>query len=171
MGGTGTGAIPPETGQPTLRQQESSSAPATIQLAALPRQWRAEAAATSPGASADLGDTSDVRRVAYAGALLDCAQELQAVLSISPRGCWEHPGVMGYQHPDCGFCWHGRDGLDVPTTGHGAAREPACPRCHPQLPDGQVAVSREDLRKVLNEPLAHAELAFDRLSAAAEVTR
>jgi hypothetical protein len=109
--------------------------PPTVQLASLPRQWLDEAKATSPGAAADLGDTGDVRRVAYAAALLDCAQELQEVLSISPRGCWEHPGVPGYQHPECGFCWHGKDGLDVPTAGEGAHREPTCPRCYPQLPD------------------------------------
>ena len=71
------------------------------------------------------------------------------MLSISPRGCWEHPGVMGYQHPDCGFCWHGKDGLDVPTSGHGAAREPVCPRCQPPLPAGHVLVSVEDLRVAL----------------------
>lgn len=174
-----TGAIPPETGQPTLGQQESGSAPATVQLASLPRQWRAEAAATSPEASAGPGDTSDVRRVAYAGALLDCAQELQEVLSISPRGCWEHPGVMGYQHPECGFCWHGKDGLDVPTAGEGANREPVCPRCHPQMPDGMVLVSREDLRTLFTKlggawffrQSTPARAAEERLRAAAEVTR
>ena len=88
--------------------------PPTVVLANLPRQWRAEAKSSDP---------------AYGNGLRDCARELAAVLSISPRGCWEHPGVMGYRHPDCGFCWHGKDGLDVPTSGEGANREPSCPRC------------------------------------------
>ena len=56
---------------------------------------------------------------------------------------------MGYQHPDCGFCWHGKDGLDVPTCGEGANREPACPRCQPQLPAGLVPVTRDQLADAL----------------------
>jgi len=42
------------------------------------------------------------------------------------RSCGEHPDVPGYQHPECGFHWHGRDGLDIPLDGN---REPRCPRC------------------------------------------
>ena len=99
------------------------TAPPTVQLASLPRQWRAEADATDRGLPSAPDDH------ACATALRDCAQELDEILSISPRGCWEHPGVMGYQHPDCGFCWHGKDGLDVPTSGEGANRGPTCPRC------------------------------------------
>lgn len=129
-----------------MPDEATGIAPPTVQLASLPAQWRTEAAITSPGAAADLGDMGDVRRIAHAGTLLDCAQELQDVLSISPRGCWEHPGILGYQHPECGFCWHGKDGLDVPGD---RIEGPSCPRCHPQLPAGQVAFTRAQLVEAL----------------------
>ena len=103
--------------------------PPTVQLASLPRQWRAEAEATDPGNFDAVEAGVKHRRFAAAQTLRDCAQELDAILSISPRGCWEHPGVMGYRHPECGFCWHGKDGLDVPVAGQGANQEPRCPRC------------------------------------------
>ena len=46
------------------------------------------------------------------------------------RGCGQHPGVIGYEHPECGFHWHGKDGLDVPAGPMaGGAQEPVCPRC------------------------------------------
>jgi len=46
--------------------------------------------------------------------------------AMSLRSCGEHPDVPCYQHPGCGFCWHGKDGTDVPLDGN---REPRCPRC------------------------------------------
>lgn len=128
-----------------MPDEATGIAPPTVQLASLPEQWRGEAEATDPG-TIGLYDADTEKRRAYAKALRDCAQELQAVLSISPRGCWEHPGVPGYSHPECGFCWHGKDGLDVPGD---RIEGPTCPRCYPQPPAGQATVSRDDLEYVL----------------------
>ena len=39
--------------------------------------------------------------------------------------CPQHPDAYGYEHPACGFHWHGKDGMDVPLSDG----EPVCPRC------------------------------------------
>lgn len=41
-----------------------------------------------------------------------------------------------YEHPACGFRWHGRDGLDVPLDGDG---QPLCPRCETERLRAEVA--------------------------------
>ena len=81
---TGTGGVTPQDVMPP-----------TVVLASLPRQWRVEADTTDPGETSLFADIASVRRGAYATALRDCAQELDGVLSISPRGCWEPPGCHG----------------------------------------------------------------------------
>jgi hypothetical protein len=37
----------------------------------------------------------------------------------------EPPLSPDYEHPDCGFHWHGRDGMDIPMRDG----QPVCPRC------------------------------------------
>ena len=54
--------------------------------------------------------------------LLDAGDEIGRLR----RGCGVHPGIPGYEHPECGFHWHGKDGADVPLDEN---REPVCPRC------------------------------------------
>ncbi|MFI8535395.1 hypothetical protein ACIGMX_34760 [Streptomyces aquilus] len=114
-------------------------------LPVLYREWpwlRAEAedAAVLP-ASVDRADVLDrirgvVRRLAAH------AVGFQDVLDESDRGPWgktvaadidelrrvidEHaPLSPFYEHPECGFRWHGRDGMDIPVRDG----QPVCPRC------------------------------------------
>lgn len=66
----------------------------------------------------------------------------QDVLDESDRGPWgktvaadiaelrrmineDAPLSPFYEHPDCGFRWHGRDGMDIPMRDG----QPVCPRC------------------------------------------
>ncbi|MGW2837343.1 hypothetical protein ACWCWD_06480 [Streptomyces sp. NPDC001493] len=47
-----------------------------------------------------------------------------AVLAVLPAPA-ERPLSPYYEHPECGFHWHGRDGMDVPLRDG----QPVCPRC------------------------------------------
>jgi hypothetical protein len=40
-----------------------------------------------------------------------------------------------YEHPDCGFRWHGRDGMDIPMQDG----QPVCPRCELAKAEGKLA--------------------------------
>ena len=42
--------------------------------------------------------------------LLDAGDEIGRLR----RGCGVHPGIPGYEHPECGFHWHGKDGAERP---------------------------------------------------------
>ena len=44
-----------------------------------------------------------------------------AVMAVLP----EPPLSPDYEHPDCGFHWHGKDGMDIPMRDG----QPVCPRC------------------------------------------
>ncbi|MEU3507918.1 hypothetical protein ABZ733_08300 [Streptomyces longwoodensis] len=58
-----------------------------------------------------------------------CAAMADAVLAALPgltdRAAVEAPLSPDYQHPECGFHWHGRDGMDIPMRDG----QPICPRC------------------------------------------
>jgi hypothetical protein len=64
---------------------------------------------------------------------------LAAEIERLSRGCGMHPDSFGYEHPDCGFHWHGRNGADVPTDG----MEPICPRCELARTQAEVSQLRE----------------------------
>jgi hypothetical protein len=49
--------------------------------------------------------------------------------------------AFGYEHPDCGFHWHGKDGTDVPTDDE---RQPVCPRCELDSLRSQLAESQRE---------------------------
>ena len=40
-----------------------------------------------------------------------------------------------YEHPECGFHWHGRDGMDIPMRNG----QPVCPRCELRRLAGEAA--------------------------------
>jgi hypothetical protein len=49
-----------------------------------------------------------------------------AVLAVLPEQTDdERPLSPDYEHPECGFHWHGRDGMDIPMRDG----QPVCPRC------------------------------------------
>jgi hypothetical protein len=57
------------------------------------------------------------------GFLLD---QVAAVLPATDRATETEPPLSpDYQHPECGFHWHGRDGMDIPMRDG----QPVCPRC------------------------------------------
>ncbi|MEU9597172.1 hypothetical protein AB0E06_10205 [Streptomyces sp. NPDC048109] len=45
---------------------------------------------------------------------------------IAERWDDDRPLSPYYEHPECGFHWHGRDGMDIPVQEDG---QPVCPRC------------------------------------------
>lgn len=47
-----------------------------------------------------------------------------AVMAVLPAPA-DRPLSPYYEHPTCGFRWHGRDGMDVPLRDG----QPVCPRC------------------------------------------
>ena len=49
----------------------------------------------------------------------------------------ERPLSPYYEHPECGFRWHGRDGMDIPMRDG----QPVCPRC--ELRAGRAAIEAE----------------------------
>lgn len=63
----------------------------------------------------------------------DCTSYSTAVPSVPAsrtpaalRESDEEPLSPYYEHPACGFHWHGRDGMDIPVQEDG---QPVCPRC------------------------------------------
>ncbi|WP_328336799.1 hypothetical protein [Streptomyces violaceus] len=86
----------------------------------------------------------------------------QDVLDESDRGPWgktiaadiaelrrmideDAPLSPFYEHPDCGFRWHGRDGMDIPMRDG----QPVCPRCELAAVEKKLRHSeklREELR-------------------------
>lgn len=57
----------------------------------------------------------------------------------------EAPLSPDYEHPDCGFHWHGSDGMDIPMRDG----QPVCPRCELRKVEKQLRHSdkrREELR-------------------------
>ena len=47
------------------------------------------------------------------------------VVAVDRGAKAEAPLSPDYEHPDCGFHWHGRDGMDIPMRDG----QPVCPRC------------------------------------------
>jgi hypothetical protein len=73
-------------------------------------------------------------------------QEACAEIERLKRGCGAHPSIPGYEHPACGFHWHGKDGLDVPVgPWTGGTREPLCPRCELARVTAELAAAAEAL--------------------------
>jgi hypothetical protein len=74
-----------------------------------------------------------VRRLHDTGAVyaLDAGEPeriADAVLAVLPAPTdqtAETPLSPDYEHPECGFHWHGRDGMDIPMRDG----QPVCPRC------------------------------------------
>ncbi|MFD5027037.1 hypothetical protein [Streptomyces sp. NPDC058373] len=57
----------------------------------------------------------------------------------------ERPLSPYYEHPACGFRWHGRDGMDIPMRDG----QPVCPRC--ELAKAEVYWPSVDRAAVLRE--------------------
>jgi hypothetical protein len=54
------------------------------------------------------------------------ADAVLAVLPATDRATETEPPLSpDYQHPECGFHWHGRDDMDIPMRDG----QPVCPRC------------------------------------------
>lgn len=58
------------------------------------------------------------RNSPYALGQRDAANELRRMADEGPLSPY-------YEHPECGFHWHGRDGMDIPMRDG----QPVCPRC------------------------------------------
>lgn len=75
-----------------------------------------------------------------------------AVLAVLPeptdQAAAEPPLSPYYEHPACGFHWHGRDGMDIPMRDG----QPVCPRC--ELRDQAAVLNR--LRATVHRLAAHA---------------
>jgi hypothetical protein len=76
-------------------------------------------------ADAEKGEKEGFTRI-YQRAAATKVREWAAEAPLSPY----------YQHPACGFHWHGRDGMDVPI----CDGQPVCPRC--ELAKVQGAIER-----------------------------
>ncbi|WP_039942956.1 hypothetical protein [Streptomyces himastatinicus] len=50
---------------------------------------------------------------------------MMAAAGLLRRMADEAPPSPDYEHPECGFHWHGRDGMDIPIRDG----QPVCPRC------------------------------------------
>ncbi len=72
---------------------------------------------------------------------------VDAVLAVLPasvdRAAEDAPLSPFYEHPDCGFRWHGRDGMDIPMRDG----QPVCPRC-------ELSKVEEQLRRRAAAPAA-----------------
>ncbi|MFH9823052.1 hypothetical protein [Streptomyces bobili] len=82
--------------------------------------------------------------------------------------CPQHPDAYGYEHPACGFHWHGRHGMDVPLRDG----EPVCPRCeliraeaeaHQYRTALQGAAHRAAVQSSVDRPASPHEQIADRL--------
>lgn len=62
---------------------------------------------------------------------------------------WADDGPLSpyYEHPECGFHWHGRDGMDIPIRDG----EPVCPRCEIEQLREKHKASLRRADKVNNE--------------------
>jgi hypothetical protein len=111
-------------------------------------------------ASVDQADVLDrirevVRRLAAH------AVGFQDVLDESDRGPWgktvaadiaelrrmideDAPLSPFYEHPDCGFRWHGRDGMDIPMRDG----QPVCPRCELAAAETRNTTEAEDPARI-----------------------
>ncbi|CAL9598849.1 hypothetical protein [Streptomyces sp. enrichment culture] len=90
-----------------------------------------EAAGTADELSLEIEQAMKTREIGPLTALQDLADKLR-------RRAYEAALSPYYEHPECGFHWHGRDGMDVPMRDG----QPVCPRC--------------ELRRIANEPAATA---------------
>jgi hypothetical protein len=92
-----------------------------------------------------VSDSDKARSSSYRG----YQTRADAVLSVLPattdRADAEAPLSPDYEHPGCGFHWHGRDGMDIPMRDG----QPVCPRCELKAVGTRLHYSeqrREELR-------------------------
>ncbi|MEU7399974.1 hypothetical protein [Streptomyces sp. NPDC044948] len=74
-----------------------------------------------PGWALSFPDLDQDQRDTY----LARADAVLAVLPAPADQTAERPLSPFYEHPECGFRWHGRDGMDIPIRDG----QPVCPRC------------------------------------------
>lgn len=70
-----------------------------------------------------------------------------AALTESMNQAAEAPLSPDYEHPECGFHWHGRDGMDIPMRDG----QPVCPRCELAKVQKQLDHSRRRREEVGEE--------------------
>jgi hypothetical protein len=68
-------------------------------------------------------------------------------------GAADAPLSPYYEHPSCGFHWHGRDGMDIPIRDG----EPVCPRCEIERLREKHKASLRRADKVNNELMAEVQ--------------
>ncbi|MFG2679221.1 hypothetical protein [Streptomyces sp. NPDC048392] len=112
-----------------------------------------DAAETADQMSMEIEQTLKAREVGPLTALQDLADKLRrmaADVALSPY----------YKHPECGFHWHGRDGMDIPMRDG----QPVCPRCElRRMADETPATETETPRAALERVRERCQAVRDRV--------